>query len=173
MNTLCKQCSGAHGLPLDEFSYPCACWVLFPKSSSSSHTLGPHLRDHAHASFLDFCLWPFKMTPSRPLSKQLIHSPLPRSICISLTQAASLSIQIFTTQSFTHWRDFHSYYLSGLFLRGVFYGSSPFYTHSKLVSWPFCEPSLGNVLSQATGVSWMRGLLPPLYNDCCCAHSTL
>lgn len=50
------------------------------------------------------------------------------------------------SKGYYQWRDFFQYYPTALFLRGLFYGSEPFYAHKKIASWPLHEPSLGATL---------------------------
>lgn len=169
--------AGARGLLLDESSCPSAYWVLLPRwVSSSLHNLSPCLWVHTHTSFLGFCLRPFTMAPSKPPSKHFICSPLPRSICMFLTQPLYppykyLLFKVLPTRRISTYPIFQDYSRRGCFMVTV-----PF----RLIANQWADPSMNlasTLFSQsageATGVSWDRGLLPPLYNDCCCAHSTL
>lgn len=102
----------------------------------------------------------------------LLHSPF-RCLLLKVLPAGGFSMR---------------HCLSELFLRGLCYDSSPFYTHRKVSSWPYHEPSLGVVHSsqlrrpeiwakkevQCTEVAGM-GVQTILHcrMDCCCAPSTL
>lgn len=145
------QCSSsgmaeADRLLFHQSSHPPVCQVLpLMWNFSFSHTPCPLLWVHMYASFPGFCPWPFRMILPASPSNHLNHSPLPRSISISLTQAASPSVHKFIAQSSVCQRDFHS----PLSFRnapegGYFMAAVPF---MPTACWPFHKPSLGVVLS--------------------------
>lgn len=121
LGPLWRQCSGwADGRSTFLLSAPALVDGL-----SSTHSMpipvGPH-----HASTPGLFVSGFSYGSFQAPKPPCNPFTMSRSICVSLTKAASPSIQKLTVQSSAHWRDLRSPLSFRTILRGLFNDSSPF-----------------------------------------------
>lgn len=117
-----------------EDSSQLVCWV-------NLHTFA-HFSQHrfswAHLPFLRMFI-SLPEVPRRLLNIRWFHVSL-----LSSTHAGSPWCRLLypSFKSLLPMEGFLPVHPTELFLRGLFYGSHPFYAHRKIASWPFHEPSL-------------------------------